>query len=115
MPLFTTRHYFLALSCTAGALLWGVGTLNGSMVDLTQTAWLGRFGDGSPLYNRYTGLLPIDFPLAVLVAFFHKATNGSDREAQLFLIDVFASVQPGLMWFAADSIRFRTQATNPWM
>jgi len=115
MPLWTASQYFLALSGTAGALLWGVGTWNGSMMDLTSTAWLGRFEDGSPLYTKYTGFFPIDFPLAVLVAFFYKGTNGSDQDAQLFIVDVFASVQPALLWLAADNARPASQAINLWM
>jgi len=112
MACLTTSNYFLALSCIAGALLWGVGTWNGAMMSLSQAAWLGRFEDGSPLQTRYTGFFPIDFPLAILVAFFDKVTNGSDPDAQLFIVDVMASVQPGLIWFAIDSARPGIEGTN---
>lgn len=105
MALFTTSNYFLFLAFTAFVLLWGVSLWNGTVKELISTSWKGEFEDGTAFRTNYTGLFALDFPIALLVAFFFYGTNGSHPGYQLFLIDAYATLQSAFVWLYVESAR----------
>ncbi|KAH8200317.1 hypothetical protein TruAng_005533 [Truncatella angustata] len=79
---------FRILFYAAVALLWGASILNGTIKALLVAVWSGRLEDGTLLRTDYTGFPPLDYPLAVLVAFFFSGTNGHHEAYSLFLFDL---------------------------
>ena len=97
--------YFYILATIAIVLLWGMSLWNGTVKGLFVTLWERRFSDGISLKTNYTGILAIDFPLSLLVAFFFHGTNGSNEGFQLFLIDAYSTLQSAFVWLYVESIR----------
>ncbi|KAL2132713.1 hypothetical protein VTI74DRAFT_3451 [Chaetomium olivicolor] len=83
---------FKGLSGVAFLLLWALMAANGTLVALLKTAWSGVFPDGTPLKTTYTGILPIDFPLSILVAFFYGLQNRPGTPPHLMLVDLVAAL-----------------------
>ncbi|KAF7915870.1 uncharacterized protein EAE98_010950 [Botrytis deweyae] len=97
--------YFRTLTFSAVLLLWGISIWNGTIKALLLTVWHQRFEDGVIMHTQYTGIIILDFPLSILVAFFFSSTNNSNREQQMFTLDAFATFQPAYVWLYAESIR----------
>ena len=97
--------YFHTLSVAAVGLLWGVSLWNGTVFELVKATWHGRFEDGTPLKNNYTGIFPVDFVLTLLVSFFYYGTSNSDRGYQLFVLDAYSALQPAFVWLYIESNR----------
>ncbi|KAI1370877.1 hypothetical protein F4677DRAFT_339025 [Hypoxylon crocopeplum] len=108
MDFQTSGRYFYTLSCFAVLALWGVSLWNGTVTALIFAAWHGKLGEGGlPLKTVYTGVPLIDYPIAVLVAFFFYGTNGHDDGYQLFLLDAYSTLQPAFVWLYVE-------ASRPW-
>lgn len=97
--------YFHALFYAAIALLWGGSLLNGTIKALLLAVWNGRLGNGTPLRNDYTGFPPLDYALAVLVAFFYSGTSGQEEAYSLFLLDLYIVLQLGYVWLYTEAVR----------
>lgn len=97
--------WFLFLATSATCLLWGVSLWNGTVKELILTAYYGKFEDGTPFHTEYTGFLPLDFPIAVLVAFFFHGTNGSHPGYQHFLVDAYSTLQLAFVWLYVEGLR----------
>ncbi|KAJ9271358.1 hypothetical protein DTO212C5_2708 [Paecilomyces variotii] len=97
--------WFLSLAATAVALLWGISMCNGTVKQLLVTTYYRQFEDGTPFYTSYTGFPPLDFPVAVLVAFFYYGTNGSHFGYQHFLLDAYATLQAAFVWLYVEACR----------
>ncbi|PLB51427.1 hypothetical protein P170DRAFT_433435 [Aspergillus steynii IBT 23096] len=97
--------WFLFLGVVATALLWGASLWNGTVKELILTAYYGKFQDGTPFHTNYTGFLPLDFPIAVLVAFFYYGTNGSHPGYQHFLVDAYSTLQLAFVWLYVEGLR----------
>ncbi|KAI2609239.1 hypothetical protein GGR54DRAFT_651825 [Hypoxylon sp. NC1633] len=98
--------YFYTLSCLAVLALWGVSLWNGTVAALLSAVWHGELGQsGLPLKTDYTGVPLIDYPIAVLVAFFFYGTNGHDEGYQLFLLDAYATLQSAFVWLYVETSR----------
>ncbi|KAH6645367.1 hypothetical protein BKA67DRAFT_696448 [Truncatella angustata] len=96
---------FRILFYAAVALLWGASILNGTIKALLVAVWSGRLEDGTLLRTDYTGFPPLDYPLAVLVAFFFSGTNGHHEAYSLFLFDLYINLQLGYLWVYAEAAR----------
>jgi hypothetical protein len=105
MTLFTESNYFLGLASIAVVLLWGVSFWNETVLALLVASWTGQFEDGTPFETKYTGLVVLDFPISLLVAFFFYGTNGSHPGYQLFLVDAYSTLQSAFVWLYAESYR----------
>lgn len=101
----TLERSFQIFFYAAIALLWGASVLNGTIKALLLAVWHGRLEDGTPLKLVYTGLPPLDYPLAVLVAFFFSGTSGQEEAFSLFLFDLYILLQLGYLWLYAEAIR----------
>lgn len=99
------ERYFQLISYTAVTLLWGASVLNGTIEALLLTVWNGTLENGIPLMTNYTGFPPLDYPLAVLVAFFFSGTSGRDEGFQLFLFDLYIILQLGYLWLYVEALR----------
>lgn len=99
------ERYFRVLFYAAVALLWGASVLNGTIKALLLAVWHGRLDTGAPLETNYTGFPPLDYPLAILVAFFYSGTSGQDEGYSLFLFDLYITLQLGYLWLQAEAIR----------
>ncbi|KAI1778166.1 hypothetical protein F4818DRAFT_405086 [Hypoxylon cercidicola] len=95
---FNALFLFIFLAFTA-AFIWlmRVDTaLNDVPVDFLSAVESGRFGNGTPLESRYTGIKPIDDAAKFLVAAFLSGTAGWDAGARMqqayFLMNWFAVV-----------------------
>jgi hypothetical protein len=66
--------------------------VNGTLVALLKTAWFGVFPDGTPLKTTYTGILPLDFPISILVAFFYGLPKCPGTPPHLMLVDLVAAL-----------------------
>ncbi|KAL4942552.1 hypothetical protein BDV06DRAFT_235395 [Aspergillus oleicola] len=97
--------WFLSLAATAVALLWGISIWNGTVKQLLLTTYYQEFEDGTPFLTSYTGFVPLDFPVAVLVAFFYYGTNGSHLGYQHFLLDAYATLQAAFVWLYVEACR----------
>ncbi|KAK1142960.1 hypothetical protein N8T08_007201 [Aspergillus melleus] len=97
--------WFLFLATAATFLLWGVSIWNGTVKELLLTAYRGKFEDGTPFHTEYTGFQPLDFPIAVLVAFFYYGTNGSHPGYQQFLVDAYSTLQLAFVWLYVEGLR----------
>ena len=100
-----TNVWFLSLAAMAIALLWGISIWNGTVKQLLLTTYYGKFEDGTPFQTSYTGFAPLDFPVAVLVAFFYYGTNGSHLGYQHFLLDAYATLQAAFVWLYVEACR----------
>ncbi|KAL7625334.1 hypothetical protein AAE478_004550 [Parahypoxylon ruwenzoriense] len=98
--------YFYTLSCLAVFALWGVSVWNGTVEALILAVWHGKLGEGGvPLKTDYTGVPLIDYPIALLVAFFFYGTNGHDEGYQLFLLDGYSILQSAFVWLYVEASR----------
>lgn len=103
--------YFHTLAILAIFLLWGVSLLNGTVKALLLAVWERQMGHGGvSLKTDYTGVPLLDFPIALLVAFFFYGTNGYDEGYQLFLLDAYATLQPAFVWLYIETLRPGNQA-----
>lgn len=91
--------FLLAFLALAAAFIWlmRVDTvLNDVPVDFLLTVESGRFGNGTPLESRFTGIGVVDDAAKFLVAAFLSGTAGWDAGARLqqvyFLMNWFAVV-----------------------
>ena len=105
MALITFRTYFLLLSYLAIFVLWGLSLWNGTVKALILASWRGNFEDGTPFHTSYTGLIILDFPISLLVAFFYFGTNGHNQAYQHFLIDAYSTLQSAFIWLYVESGR----------
>ncbi|KAI1771892.1 hypothetical protein F4818DRAFT_193574 [Hypoxylon cercidicola] len=105
--------YFYSLSVLAAIALWGVSLWNGTVEALIRAVWHRELEGGLPLMTDYTGIPLIDYPIAVLVAFFFYGTNGHDEGYQLFLLDAYSTLQSAFVWlYVEDS---RSQSKPKWI
>lgn len=109
MVLITVKIYFLALSIIAVILLWGTSVWNGTVKELIMASLRNEFEDGTPFRTSYTGILIVDFPISLLVAFFFFGTNGRDQGYQYFLIDAYSTLQSAFVWLYVESGRDTTK------
>lgn len=101
-----TTTYFHILACIATALLWGISFWNGTVKALLLAVWTGQLGDeGEALKRNYTGIVALDYPINLLVAFFYYGTCGHDDGYQLFLLDAYATLQSAFVWLYVESFR----------
>ena len=105
MPSSRETTYFRSLATLAFGLLWGVSLCNGTVKALILVVKNGQFDDGTPLKTNHTGILPIDIPISLLVAFFFFGTNGQDKGYQYFLLDAYSTLQSAFVWLYAESAR----------
>ncbi|KAI1768082.1 hypothetical protein GGR53DRAFT_462835 [Hypoxylon sp. FL1150] len=97
--------YFYSLSVIAVLALWGVSLWNGTVEALIRAVWQGELHGGLPLKTDYTGVPLIDYPVAILVAFFHYGTSGHDEGYQLFLLSAYSALQPAFVWLYVEESR----------
>ncbi|KAI0114569.1 hypothetical protein F4776DRAFT_638043 [Hypoxylon sp. NC0597] len=97
--------YFRALAVIATFLLWGLCLLNGTVKALLLAVWNGRFNDEVELKTNYTGFPLIDYPIALLIAFFFYGTNGHDHDYNLFLVDAYSTLQSAFVWLYVEASR----------
>ncbi len=98
--------YFRWLAVIATLLLWGISLLNGTVKALLLAVWTGQLGQGGiALKTDYTGFPPLDYPIALLVAFFFYGTSGYDDGYQLFVLDAYSSLQPAFVWLYVEMLR----------
>ena len=101
-----TTLYFRNLLYLAIFLLWGISLVNGTIQALMLAVWNGRFGTaGIALKTDYTGIPLVDYPIALLVAFFFYGTNGYDEGYQLFLFDAYSTLQSAFVWLYVEMLR----------
>ncbi len=105
MAVATEVIYFRSLAVLAIGLLWGVSLWNGTVNALILAVWRGQLTDGTPLETSYTGIIPIDFLVSLLVAFFFYGTNGHDPDYQHFLLDAYSTLQSAFIWLYIESAR----------
>lgn len=80
--------------------------MNGTVKALLLAVWHGGMGRGGVvLKTDYTGFPPLDYPIALLVAFFFYGTNGYDEGYQLFLLDAYTVLQPAFVWLYVETLR----------
>ncbi|KAI0169554.1 hypothetical protein GGR52DRAFT_472431 [Hypoxylon sp. FL1284] len=101
----TGISYFYFLSISAVLALWGVSLWNGTVAALIRAVWHEKLHEGLPLRTDYTGVPLIDYPIAVLVAFFYYGTSGHDEGYQLFLLDAYSALQPAFVWLYVEDCR----------
>ncbi|RYP71304.1 hypothetical protein DL771_004881 [Monosporascus sp. 5C6A] len=65
----------------------------------------GKLNESVQLKTDYTGIPVIDYPIAVLVAFFFYGTNGHDEGYNLFLVDAYSTLQSAFVWLFVEAIR----------
>ena len=106
MSATSSVSYFRCLAFLAIFLLWGVSLLNGTVKALLLAVYNGELGKGGfVLRTDYIGFPPLDYPIALLVAFFFYGTNGSDEGYQLFLVDAYSTLQPAFIWLYVETLR----------
>ncbi|KAI0113424.1 hypothetical protein F4814DRAFT_449873 [Daldinia grandis] len=95
-------------------LQWGTMLVQGSLAQYIIVSWRGSFPSGTPVKNVWTGILPLDHPLVILVTFFQALLNLAENprlEGYLLLVDLlFALSVPGLLVVAEDR---RNRKTGP--
>ncbi|KAI1101538.1 hypothetical protein F4804DRAFT_315586 [Jackrogersella minutella] len=99
------KIYFHTLAVLATLLLWGICLLNGTVKSLLLAVWNGRFDENVKLKTTYTGISLIDYPIALLVAFFFYGTNGQYHDYSLFLIDAYSTLQSAFVWLYIEASR----------
>jgi hypothetical protein len=97
--------YFRILAVIATFLLWGICLLNGTVKGLLLAVWRGELDGTTTLKTNYTGVVFIDYPVALLVAFFYYGTNGQDEGYQLFLVDAYSTLQSAFVWLYIEAQR----------
>ncbi|OTA96531.1 hypothetical protein M434DRAFT_373589 [Hypoxylon sp. CO27-5] len=97
--------YFRALAAIATFLLWGICLLNGTVKALLLAVWNRRFNNAVELKTNYTGFPLIDYPIALLIAFFFYGTNGQDHDYNLFLVDAYSTLQSAFVWLYIEASR----------
>ncbi|KAI1078538.1 hypothetical protein F5B20DRAFT_204982 [Whalleya microplaca] len=108
------KLYFQVLLWLGIILSWGISLLNGTVKELLLSVWNGHLGEERlPLATNYTGIPIIDYPLAVLVAFFYYGTSGHDEGYQLFLFDSYGTLTAAFVWLYVESLR--PNAEPKWM
>jgi hypothetical protein len=100
-----TIFYFQTLAVLAVILLWGVSIWNGTVKALIYAFITKRLDENVPLRTTYTGILIIDFPLTLLVAFFHYGTSAEDMDYQYFLLDAYSLLQTAFVWLYVEMVR----------
>lgn len=106
MSSLSTLRYFHTLAYLAVFLLWGISLWNGTVKALLLAVWHGQMGEEDlALKTNYTGFPLLDYPIALLVAFFFYGTNGYDEGYQLFLLDAYSTLQSAFVWLYVESIR----------
>jgi hypothetical protein len=98
-------NYYQVLFYAAVATLWGSSVFNGTIKALLMAVWNGYLEDGISLRRDYTGFPPLDYPLAILVAFFFRGTNGQNEEFSIFLFDLYTQLQLGYLWLYVEAAR----------
>ncbi|KAI0892642.1 hypothetical protein F4806DRAFT_505373 [Annulohypoxylon nitens] len=93
-----TIVYFQFLAILATALLWGICLANGGVKALLLAVWHGRLSDDIPLRRSYLGFPPLDYLIALLVAFFFHGTTSHHEDYHLFLVDAYSALQPAFVW-----------------
>ncbi|KAI0157189.1 hypothetical protein GGR52DRAFT_565590 [Hypoxylon sp. FL1284] len=101
----SSKLYFRFLAALAVALLWGISLINGTVKALLLAVWRGQMTDQIPLKTNYTGIAILDYPIAVLVAFFFHGTDGSEEGYQLFLVDAYSTLQSAFVWLYIETLR----------
>jgi hypothetical protein len=97
--------YFRTLAVLATVLLWGISLYNGTVKALLLAAYNGTLQEGVPLKTDYSGIPIVDYPIALLVAFFFYGTNGYDPGYQHFLLDAYSTLQSAFVWLYVESLR----------
>ncbi|CAJ2503148.1 Uu.00g105420.m01.CDS01 [Anthostomella pinea] len=105
MGVNTIVFCYRAQAVLAVFLLWGIFLLNGTLKALLLAAWHGKLSDDVPLKNDYTGVFVVDYLLALLVAFFYYATNGSDEGYQLLVFEGYSTLQSAFVWLYVEMAR----------
>lgn len=100
-------HFFFALAALATVLLWGISLVNGTVWALLLAVWHRDLGNDIPFKVAYTNIPFIDYPIAVLIAFFYYGTSGYDEGYQLFLLDAYSALQPAFVWLYIETMRPR--------
>ncbi|KAI9164126.1 Depudecin biosynthesis cluster protein 1 [Paramyrothecium foliicola] len=113
MELRTVTLYFNSLAVVAMVLLWGVSACNGTVGALLLAVWNGTLGNDVSLETKYTGILLVDYPISILVAFFYYGTNNHDEAYQLFLFDAYSTLQSAFVWLYLEA--FRRGGENSWV
>ncbi|RYP90069.1 hypothetical protein DL770_003808 [Monosporascus sp. CRB-9-2] len=103
--MWSTTLYFRSLAVLAIFLLWGICLLNGTVKALLLAVWQGKLNESVHLKTNYTGIPLIDYPIAILVAFFFYGTNGHDEGYNLFLVDAYSTLQSAFVWLFIETIR----------
>jgi hypothetical protein len=96
---------FLTLSIVGFVLLWGVMVYNGTLHALLLTAWKGLFPGGKQLRKSYTGLRPVDFVIAVPVAFFDDQINTADNGTWLMMLNFLTMLHTAALWVFVEAGR----------
>lgn len=107
----TTATGYRALAALAFLLLWGFFAFNGALIAMLKGPLTGRLSPDTPLRNSYTGVFVVDYPVSLLVAFFHYGTNGSDEGFQLLVFEGYSTLESAYVWLYAESIR---PGSRPW-
>ncbi|KAI0521977.1 hypothetical protein F5B22DRAFT_594906 [Xylaria bambusicola] len=102
---------FRALAFLSFLLLWGFYLLNGALKANVLAPLNGKLNEDIPLKNDYTGIFIIDYPVALLVAFFHFGTNGSDEGFQLLVFEGYSTLESSFVWVYAEMMR---PGSKPW-
>ncbi|KAK5629001.1 hypothetical protein RRF57_004716 [Xylaria bambusicola] len=102
---------FRALAFLSFLLLWGFYLLNGALKANVLAPLNGRLNEDIPLKNDYTGIFIVDYPIALLVAFFHFGTNGSDEGFQLLVFEGYSTLESSFVWVYAEMMR---PGSKPW-
>jgi hypothetical protein len=102
---------YRALASLAVFLLWGLYALNGGLKANILAPLNGKLGEDIPFKTNYTGIFIIDYPIALLVAFFYFATNGSDEGYQLAVFEGYSTLQSSFVWLYLESMR---SGSKPW-
>lgn len=106
----TVALAFRLIAALGAVLLWGIMLYNGGVKAMVLAVWHGQVGD-DPLETHYTGLVLVDYPVALLVAFFFHVTSGRDRACQLMVLDGYATLQSAFVWLYAETLR---PGSKPW-
>ncbi|KAI0466698.1 hypothetical protein F4859DRAFT_288390 [Xylaria cf. heliscus] len=102
---------YRALAFLSILLLWGFYALNGGLKANLLAPLNGRLNEELTLKNDYTGIFVVDYPITLLVAFFHFATNASDEGFQLFVFEGYSTLQSSFVWMYAEMMR---PGNKPW-
>lgn len=102
---------YRALAILAVLLLWGPYVLNGGLKANLLAPLKGKLNEDITFKTDYTGIFILDYPIALLVAFFYFATDGSDEGYQLVVFEGYSTLQSSFVWLYAESMR---PGSKPW-